>query len=167
MAAPHLHVVTPARSERGRRTGGGGAAQHLQRWQATRRHGARWVLSGHGIEGKHDPLMGLWQDDAYGTMCRSGLVETIQPLTGTEHTGRWSQNAFGRGVGADVQFQWTQGGKGSWGCRLRLSSSAVREAQVEVCAERRPCANGRAEVARSAVVREMAVPGKHAGDVGP
>ena len=31
----------------------------------------------------------------------------------TEHTGKWPQNAFGRGVGAD-QFQWAQGGKGSW-----------------------------------------------------
>ena len=34
---------------------------------------------GHGIEGKHGPLMGLWQDD--GTLCRDGLVKTIQPLS--------------------------------------------------------------------------------------
>ena len=80
MAAPHLHVVTPARSERGRRRSRWSCTaftQHGSIHKGGRQHAyGAMALIGHIIKGKHAPLMGLWQDD--GTMCRGGLVETIQ-----------------------------------------------------------------------------------------
>ena len=112
--------------------------------------------SRHSIEGKHGTLLGLGEDNS--TVSWGGSIEAIQP-TGTLGDGREALLRMGLALTnlsrlREGRALRSEGGRGCW---LRLSSSAVRARLVVACASRRPTANGRAEVARSAVETGTAV----------
>ena len=91
MAQPHLHVVMPARSERGR---GLEAEMKLHSIHKGGREHGSMANSRRGMEGIHGTLLRLGEDGS--TVSWGGSSEAIQP-TGTLRDGREALLEIGEG----------------------------------------------------------------------